>query len=267
MKLFDRIKKRRYLKLNESEDVTSIELSKTGKKEMKFSKPGMEEMRIAESLVEENEGNIQFLGEKDGVIYLISNLGPKDIKYKKSYIRHIGYFEQGCEGKVLNMFYGVSSSNKLNEISDTLSKEFKNGMTEDDILFSKEIMRQLLVSSFDIDANFGQSSFTIYVPTNIEDIINYKCDDKRVEKAVRNIGKRLSEMSEEERFILYFNCIGNIFESYNEKTNYIVDNAINELIENKFNGKQPEISIKQKEIEEKKKNKPLLIILKMTKID
>ena len=242
MKLFDRIKKRRHLELNESEDVTSNELSKTGKKEMKFSKPGMEEMRIAESFVEENEGNIQFLGERDGVIYLISNLGTKDIKYKKSYIRHIGYFEKGCEGRVLNMFFGVSSSNKLNE------------MTEDDILFSKEIMGQLLVSSFDIGTNFGQSNFTIYAPTDIEDIINYKCDDKRVEKAVRNIGKKLSEMSEEERFILYFNCIGNIFESDDRKTTYIVDNAINKLLENKINGMQYEskMSIKQKEKEEKK---------------
>ena len=135
MKFFDGSKKRRHLEVKKSEVVVSNKLSKSGWKETK----------IAESLVEENEGNIQLLGEENGVIYLVSSIGTKDIKYKKSYIRHIGYFEQGCEGRVLNMYYGVSSSNKLNEISDTLSKEFKNGITEDDILFSKEIMRQLLV--------------------------------------------------------------------------------------------------------------------------
>ena len=242
MKLFDKLKKRKYYDLYGDNGIDTVKIYKSKKNEIKF----------VESIVEENDGHIQLLGAKKGKIYLISNVGKKDIKYKKSYIRHIDLFEKERVG---NLYSGLDFSNNLAKISGSLSKEFENGMPEEDILFSKEIMQQLLVSSYEImiDDHGLIRGFTIYLPTDIEDIINYECSDKRVEKAVRNIGKKLSEMSEEERFILYINYLETIFETEDEKTTDIVKNAINELLENKFNGKQPEskISIKQKEIQEK----------------
>ena len=102
---------------------------------------------------------------KKGKIYLISNVGKKDIKYKKSYIRHIDLFEKERVG---NLYSGLDFSNNLAKLSGSLSKEFENGMPEEDILFSKEIMQQLLVSSYEImiDDHGLIRGFTIYLPTD-----------------------------------------------------------------------------------------------------
>ena len=236
MKLFDRIKKRKHLELYEKDEI-SVKVNKSNKNKISF----------ATDLEEENDGQVQLLGEKDGTIYLISSIGTKDIKYKKSYLRHFDLFERERIG---NLFYGISISEELKNISDSLSNELKKGINEEDILYRKEIMKQLLVSSLKIQ-NDGSTRIVIYAPTYLDEIINFKCDDKKVGKIIRNIGEKLSEMSEEERFILFINCIKSIFEVDDEKITEIVEITINELVENKYNGKQSKLSNKQIEAQER----------------
>ena len=239
MKLFDIFKNRKYHDIFKKNGIETISCDKLHKSKMNFVK----------SLEEENEGRVQLLGEKTNIIYLISSVGAKDIKYKKSYLRHIDIFEKD---RICNLFYGTSISKESVYLSDSLSSELDKGMKEEDIFYKKDIMRQILVSSLDIQDGHIPC-ITILAPTDLKNIINYKCNDIRVEKVVRNIGKKLSKMSEEERFILFINCIRNIFDSVDENTTDMINNAINEIVEYKFNGKQYESrkSTKQKEKQEK----------------